>query len=356
MYGQDTAGGKWTLRADYRPGGTKKLLAATPFTCRVAREGIHRMYETADGSWIAIGKGMILYRYAGDARFQVATTDFYGSRPLYLGNNPESGNWFFGEYFSNPTRQLPVRIFQSRDGKEWRVAHTFRSGVIRHIHNIVWDPYRKGLWVLTGDRDKECGLWFTQDDFQTLERVHGGSQSYRAVSLLMTSDELLVPSDTPLEPNAIRRIDRKSGVMNEVARLSSSAFHTFSLPEGMLVTTVGEPSSVNDNDHAYLYFSPDGKEWSEVGCHRRDTWSMLSRFLFRYPEIIPVGTTEDGVLRLCRHCPPGVRLRASSLKNQLIKFYFTEHYVYGNRSVFSYVCAYKRLEIATKSRCNYLTI
>lgn len=288
------------LRASYAPGGSKQLLASTALGCRVAREGIHRLYETPGGDWIAIAKGMILHRRPGEARFRLATDGFRGSRPLYLGFQPESGNWYFGEYFANTDRSKAVHIYRSRTGARWQVAYTFPPGSIRHVHNIVWDSFRRGLWVLTGDRDHESGLWFTADDFATLRREHGGSQAYRAVSLLLTERWLLVPSDTPLERNAIRRIDRATGAVAPVAELASSAFHTYRAGDGheLLVTTVGEPSAVNDSNHAYLYASADGARWVQRSRFPRDVWSKLSCFLFRYPEVIPVGHTPDGVL----HC------------------------------------------------------
>ena len=296
VYEHLLATGEERLVASYRASLPKKLLAATPLGCRVAREGIHRLYETRSGDWLAIGKGAILFRQAGSDRFVVACTAHRGSRPLYLCHNPIADCWYFGEYFSNPERK-EVRIYESRDGRTWTVVYSFPAGEIRHVHNIVYDSYRKGLWVLTGDSDEESGLYFTANGFTTVDKKFGGSQAYRAVSVLCRPEGLLVPMDTPQETNAIHLLQLPNGEMIRQTALASSAFHALEVPGGYVVTTVGEPSPVNDTQHARLYFCADGeKKWRELICCPADRFSDTSSRLFRYPELIPVGCMNTGAL------------------------------------------------------------
>lgn len=288
--------GEERLVASYQPPPAKRLLAATPLGCRTAREGIHRLYETPNGDWLAIGKGAILFCRAGSDQFVTACTAHRGSRPLYLCHDPVADHWYFGEYFSNPDRE-EVRIYTSRDGSTWSIAYTFDAGEIRHVHNVVYDPYREGLWILTGDSDEESGLFFTANAFATVEKKFGGSQTYRAVSVLCLPEGLLIPMDTPHETNAIHLQRLPDGQLTHQADLASSAFHALEVPEGYVVTTVGEPSSVNDAHHARVYFCRrDDRVWREVNCYPADALSASSNRFFRYPEIIPIGCTNNGVL------------------------------------------------------------
>lgn len=296
IYRKDLADGEENMVAAYRASFPNRLLAATPLGCRVAREGIQRLYESPAGDWLAIAKGKILFKPAGSRNFVTTNAAYRGSRPLFLTFDPDLKRWYFGEYFSNPEREA-VQIFESHAGDDWHKVYTFPAGSIRHVHNIVYDPYRKGCWVLTGDSDAESGLWFTGDGFSSLERVYSGSQAYRAVDIFVTEHTLLVPSDTPMEANAIRRIELPSGNISTVAELASSAFHSLVTPFGRVVTTVGEPSACNDELHARLYLQRPGSEtWELKWEARRDQFSDRSVKVFRYPELIPVGTSGDGKL------------------------------------------------------------
>ena len=81
---------------------------------------------------------------------------------------------------------------------------------IRHIHGCYYDSYRKGVWVLTGDSDKESGLWFTDDFFETLKCIKGNTQNARAVSIIPMRDGLIVPTDSPRQQNYIQFLDFKT--------------------------------------------------------------------------------------------------------------------------------------------------
>ena len=39
------------------------------------------------------------------------------------------------------------------------------------MHGIFIDPYDGRIWVTTGDDDHESAIWFTDDEFKTLEKV-----------------------------------------------------------------------------------------------------------------------------------------------------------------------------------------
>jgi len=206
---------------------------------------------------------------------------------------------YFGEYFNNPDRDA-VHVYGSEDGEHWSVVHTFSAGTIRHVHNVVEDPYRQGLWVLTGDSDDESGLWFTGDDFQTLSRVVGGTQRTRAVDLIPLEDELIVPTDTPLEQNYVQHLDPESGELTRVASLPNSAFYAVEQGDLLFISTVAEPSSCNDTNSATVFASRDGTQWTRLAAFERD-WALIrERHQFvdraiRHPEVRLVpGRNETG--------------------------------------------------------------
>jgi hypothetical protein len=224
----------------------------------------------------------------GHRRFREVLRIERGSRPLNICVT-SSGRVYFGEYFNNPDRES-VHVYGSEDGEHWSVVHTFPAGSIRHVHNVVEDPYRKGLWVLTGDSDEESGLWFTGDNFRTLDCVVEGTQRARAVALIPLEDGLIVSTDTPHEQNYVQHCDPQTGTFREVAPLPNSAFHAIKQRELLFISTVAEPSSCNDSTSAAVFVSEDGTQWHRLAAFERD-WALIRqrhRFVdraIRHPEI-----------------------------------------------------------------------
>jgi hypothetical protein len=183
-----------------------------------------------------------------------------------------------------------VHVYGSEDGEHWSIVYTFPSRSIRHVHNIIEDPYRKGLWVLTGDSDDESGLWFTGDDFLTLECVVGGTQRSRAVALIPLEDGLIVPTDTPYEQNYVQHCDPETGQFTQVASLQNSAFHAIEQGGLLFISTVAEPSSYNNTTAAAVFVSKEGTQWKRLASFERD-WAVIRqhhRFVdraIRHPEV-----------------------------------------------------------------------
>ncbi len=281
-------------------GDTFELLATCPgrlverwgsrlrILARLGRLGVHSLRPLPDGGVVAVLRRRIAWCPADARRLREVLRINRGSRPLNLCRT-SSGQIYFGEYFGNPTRDA-VHIYGSGDGQRWSVVHTFSAGTVRHVHNVVEDPYRGGLWVLTGDSNEESGLWFTEDQFQTLDRVFGGSQRARAVSLIPLRRGLIVPTDTPQEQNYVQWGNPETGELTPVAPLPNSAFHASERDGILLVSTVAEPSPCNDTTAAHVLASPNGTEWHQLVSFHRD-WNFLrGRHSFvdravRHPEV-----------------------------------------------------------------------
>ena len=108
---------------------------------------------------------------------------------------------YFGEYIWNGEKG-PVGIYK-RSKESWRKVYEFPAGIITHIHNIIFDEFRSRLIILTGDEDKESGIWTADLCFQNVEPLLVGSQQYRACVAFPTVDGIYYATDTPLEDNYI---------------------------------------------------------------------------------------------------------------------------------------------------------
>lgn len=277
------------------PGSLRaRFLARCSLSSRILRHGLRGLCRTPDGGMVAVARGAILYCAPGADEFRIAHTDMRGRRPLNV--VADRHGVFFGEYYFNHRRDS-VHVFGSADGRSFEPVYTFAPGVVRHVHGIFPDPYRGGLWVLTGDDDEECGLWFTDDGFRTLERVVGGNQSFRAVCIHPEPDGLVVPMDTPFERNRIQWLDLSNNSLMDVLEVEGSVFYSGRTRDVRLLSTVVEPSKVNRSGSVHVYASRDGRRWAEVTRLRRD---LLSRIdvkeitLVTYPQVIfPAGRCDQ---------------------------------------------------------------
>lgn len=254
---------------------------------RIGRLGYHSLRILPDGSLIGIIRGHIVRRSREGGPFRPTLQIPVGSRPLCLCLHPK-GAIYFGEYFSNARRE-PVRIFGSPDGRRWEPVHTFPAGTVRHIHGVVYDRFREGLWVLTGDEDSESGLWFTEDQFETIEPVVRGTQHARAVSLIPTRKGAIVPTDSPRIENRIQRLELPERSLTPLCPLPGSAFHAVDSAGLYLISTVAEPNSVGDERGATVYGSLNGEDWSRIDRFPPDTLCRLlpfARRVLRYPEVV----------------------------------------------------------------------
>lgn len=113
---------------------------------------------------------------------------------------------YYGEYLSNDAKD-EVSIYRYDEDKDvFLKVYTFEKGKINHIHQIVEDRYRNRIWIMTGDFKESAAIWYTDNNFKTVELFLGGKQAYRACKCFATEDGLIYATDTPLEENTIRKI------------------------------------------------------------------------------------------------------------------------------------------------------
>lgn len=137
-----------------------------------------------------------------------------GSRPLSMLRLRDFPGFddgiYYGEYPSS-LEEHPVSIRRIAPGKEDSSVFTFAIGKIGHIHNLVPDPFRKVVWVLTGDFGNSAGLWMARNNFHEVEPVLTGNQNYRACWAEAVVGGLLYATDSPLEKNSVRLLECVNG-------------------------------------------------------------------------------------------------------------------------------------------------
>lgn len=283
---------EWEQIGHYRPAAWRSITSSSELASRLFRDGFHALAVLSSGHLVGAVPHAIVTQPPGEPEFHLSHKLLRGLRPLHFATTP-SDHIFWGEYFDNPRRD-EVHIYASSDkGAHWEVAHTFSSGAIRHVHNIVYDQWETCFWILTGDIGSECRILRASCDFKTVDVVLSGNQQARSAALVPTRDALYFSSDTPLESNHVYRLDR-SGDLCPVTSLSSSSIYGCRVGDAVFFSTVVEPSAVNSGRDVCLYGSPDGEHWQHLRQWKKDRWPMG---LFQYGNaFLPDGNNTTGLL------------------------------------------------------------
>jgi hypothetical protein len=264
----------WQVVANFRPSWNRKLSVSNRVSARLFRDGFHALSLLPSGTIVAAVPGAIATLRPNETEFRRTFSITRGSRPLHITAVP-GGRVFWGEYFDNAARD-EVHIYGSGDGgTSWDVAHTFAKRAIRHVHNIVHDPWQDCVWVLTGDYGDECRILRASCDFTSVEVVLKGKQQARAVAAVPTEDGLYFASDTPLEQNFIYHLDR-GGTLSCLASISSSSIYGCKVGSQVFFSTMVEPSEINRDPMVRIYGGHVNhpERWDPLLSWRKDRWPM----------------------------------------------------------------------------------
>jgi hypothetical protein len=259
----------------------RKALLASPWLWRQAarfrtlrrlgRLDVRELVQLPSGRLLGVARKQIIGLDRGEAEFRTLFQVKDGGRPKGFAVTP-GGHIFVGEYWGNPRRQ-PLRLWASSDvGETWEVAHVLPAGCAKHIHNVVWDQHRQGLWVLTGDADGECALLFTNDEGRTLTEVVRGAQTFRACNVFCLPDGLYYGTDTERAPNWFVHLDINRGKVHKIKPLPGSCFDAAVMSGRYFISTAVEPSNVNHYCRTVLWSSPDLHHWSKTVEFEKDWW------------------------------------------------------------------------------------
>lgn len=252
-------------------------------TRRFFRAEITNLYDLSDGSQLCIAKKGIFKKKKGENVFKKCFKVLRGSRPMNL-CILEDDTIFFGEYFANMDKK-EVHVYCSRDkGLSWEVVYTFAAGNINHIHGLYFDKYTNNIWLATGDRENECIIGYTKDQFKTFETVFRGGQEYRSCLLFFYEKYIVFATDSQYMKNSIKKFDRKTLKIEELQPIQGPAIKGGQVGDTSFLTTDVEPSEVNLTHKAHVWVSKDGLHWQDMYSDEKDCWNptlfQLGSFVF----------------------------------------------------------------------------
>jgi hypothetical protein len=231
-----------------------------------------------NGDNLAVAKKGIFIQRQGCNRFEKVFAMPRGSKPLNICITP-SGSLFFGEYFQNIEKKA-VNIYGSEDnGHSWHIVYTFPQDTINHIHGLFFDKFTNRIWVATGDRENECIIGYTEDEFKTFTEVFRGGQEFRTCQLFFYRGFIVFGTDTQYEQNIIKKIDRQTLEISELQRVQGSVIKGGQVGDVAFISTTVEPSDVNTDKWAHLWVTKDGLHWEERFKAKKD-WLPATLFQF----------------------------------------------------------------------------
>jgi len=285
---------RWDHVGAFRPPWWRTATSANRLSFRLVRDGFHALAVLPSGGLVGAVPGAIVQLKPGENEFRITHAITRGTRPLHITALP-NGTVVWGEYFDNAAR-AEVHIYASPDaGAAWSVVYTFPRGTIRHIHNIVHDPWQDCLWILTGDYGNECQILRASYDFSKVVAVMRGNQQARAVACIPAEDGIYFSSDTPLEANHICHLDRQ-GKLSTLATIGSSSIFGCRVGASMFFSTMVEPRAFNTDKNVRVYGAGNLQDWHALRAWKKDLWPMA---LFQYGNaILPDGVNSSPCLAL----------------------------------------------------------
>lgn len=259
------------------------LLSKFYLTRRLFRAEITNLYNLNDSTDILIAKNGIFKRKEGSNEFHKVFNIPRGSRPMNLCVDNKNDSLYFGEYFSNFEKN-EVHIYCSNDnGSNWQIAYTFPKGNINHIHGLFYDNYTDYIWVITGDRDNECIIGYTDDSFNSFHEVFRGGQEFRTCNLMFYEKEIIFVTDSQYIKNEIKSFNRITLEIKSLFQINGSGIYGGQINNLVFVSSTIEPSKVNFDNYAHLYISKNqGKDWEDIQKYKKDIWNKT---LFQFGSI-----------------------------------------------------------------------
>lgn len=251
-------------------------LSVLSFSRRLLRSEVTSVNLLIDGKILSVAKkGIFKQRQSGNVEkvFSIPR----GSKPLNICILP-NGHIFFGEYFQNMNKES-VNVYGSFDnGETWRAVYTFATDNINHIHGLFFDKYTNRIWFLTGDRENECIIGYTEDEFNTTHEVFRGGQEYRSCQLFFYNDFIVYATDSQYIQNEIRCFDRDTLEIRSLVNIQGSAIKGGQSGNVSFLATTVEPSKVNTEKSSHLWYTKDGLNWIDAISYKKDCWPSIFQF------------------------------------------------------------------------------
>ena len=252
--------------------GINTMFASAPLLNRLMRAEITRYYRLKDRSELCIARKGIFRRGENEKTFKKVFNVIRGSRPMNICENID-GTLFFGEYFANMEKQV-VHIYKSTDsGQSWEICYTFPKGNINHVHGIFLDPYTTRMWFVTGDRENECIIGYTEDGFKTVKEVFRGGQEFRSCVLFFYKDFIVYGTDSQYQQNELKCFDRQTLEIKVLQQVQGPVIKGVQFGDVAMISTDVEPSDINKDKNAYVWITKDGLNWRILCQAEKDSWN-----------------------------------------------------------------------------------
>lgn len=258
---------------------------------RVAKHSILQVHRTEDGR-LLISNGSSWWCCGARGAEVRPVARFSPTRPMNRGicESP-SGHTYIADYTANHARLERVRIHRTSDFVAFETAWEFAPGEIRHVHALIRDPEDdRRIWVLTGDRDSESRILYTDDEFQSVECFLDAGQTSRTADLLVRDGSVYWGMDSPSAPAHLMAARReRPHEARAMCSLPGPAYYmAVNEAGGAYLGTTVEPGAASKDRSAHLFgMRPDGV-WEEVLKRRADIFPQHGIFHF------PRGTLPGG--------------------------------------------------------------
>ena len=209
----------------------------------------------------------------------------------------------YGEYGQNKFRRK-VCIYKRgmKIDDKWEIAYEFPPNTIKHIHSVIVDKYRNSIIVLTGDSDKESGIWIAKNNFKDVSVLLSGSQQYRACCAYSIKEGIIYATDTPNEKNYIYIIKylQNNVIIEKIQELSGSCIYSTQWKDKFVFSSTVEPDS-SIKGIRYLFTKKLGKGIKGVNVeiiigNLKDSFKCIKRFR---KDLLPMGLFQYGSVQFC---------------------------------------------------------
>ena len=229
----------------------EKVIQVYPNITKESLRVLARLFRTEPKYAVPINESQMLL--AGHRTIKVVDVkkqvieDIYSSREGFsdpLNICIGSGKWvaLWGDYGSNAEHDT-INIYGLTIDNKVENIYTFRSGQIRHIHNII-PKMSGGYYIFTGDQEKSAGIYKANASLEQVEPVKIGQQQYRAVIGFDTPKGLLYATDAVNEKNYIYLLDGKDEPQR-VCALNGSCIYGTEFQGKYYFSTTVEPDENN---------------------------------------------------------------------------------------------------------------
>lgn len=230
-------------------------------------------YDISNTEFMILGELDIQKKYAH------AYSHNFESAFLLDTNTPYT---IFAEYGTGNDEEMYV--WRTKDkGKNWEKVFVQGArggnGQIKHFHCIQYDPYRKELWLASGDTDTESKIWISKDDGNNWDLKYSGSQKTRTLGFVFEKDAIYYGMDSPQpeSPSHLYKIVRNTVSLAPTDNIidlgtSQNGWAIYNLtkmiiPSGILIFTVYERanSSIPNNKYRLEFFDYSKQKIITIG-------------------------------------------------------------------------------------------